>query len=183
MHILTMLGSRNPEGQTARAANALLKGAEAKGATVERIVLPERHIERCRQCDNSGWGLCRSEGRCIIEDDFDEITEKLRAADLVVFANPVYFSGLSESLHAYLRRLGRVGWLNEAARAKAEKKPVVGIAVAGGGGEGSAECVRRMRMIFGTCKFDVLDLAPIRRQNLDVKCRGLEEMGEWLASQ
>ena len=183
MHILTILGSWNPEGQTARAADALLKGAAAKDVTAEMVFLPTCRLERCRQCEDHGWGLCRTEGRCIIEDDFAGITDKLRKADLVVFANPVYFSGLSESLHAYLRRLGRIGWIHAAGREGVEGKPVAGIAVAGGGGGGAPECVRRMRMIFGTCRFDVLDMIPARRQNLDLKCRVLDATGMWLAEQ
>ncbi|MBT3380027.1 MAG: flavodoxin family protein [Lentisphaerae bacterium] len=180
MYILAILGSRNPDGQTARATDALLKGAASKGATSDKIFLPACQLERCRQCEDNGWGLCRTEGRCVIDDDFAAITEKLRAADLVVFANPVYFCGLSESLHAYLNRLGRIGWIRENARPGIQNKPVVGIAVAGGGGAGSYECVRRMRMIFGTCRFDVVDIVPARRQNLDAKCRALEATGEWL---
>lgn len=183
MHILAVLGSRNPEGQTARAAGALLSGAGAKGATAEIVFLPHLHLERCRQCEANGWGLCRTQGRCVIKDDFASMTEKLRRADMAVFANPVYFSGLSESMHAYLHRLGRIGWVEESARPGIEGKPVVGIAVAGGGGAGAPECIRRMRMIFGTCRFNVLDMIPARRQNLDLKCRLLTATGAWLAEQ
>jgi len=38
-----------------------------------------------RQCDKEGWGICQSENRCIIEDDFDLIVAKLTTADAVVF--------------------------------------------------------------------------------------------------
>ncbi|MBT5611783.1 MAG: flavodoxin family protein [Lentisphaerae bacterium] len=141
MHILAILGSRNPEGQTACACDALLSGAASKGATSEKVFLATCQLERCRQCEDNGWGLCRTEGRCIIDDEFDLITEKLRNADVVVFANPVYFSGLSESMHAYLHRLGRIGWIREDARPGIEGKPVIGIAVAGGGGAGAPECI------------------------------------------
>ena len=64
-------------------------------------------IERCRQCDDDGWGLCRREGRCIIEDDFAGLVDKIARADAVVFSTPVYFSDLSESMKAFLDRLRR----------------------------------------------------------------------------
>ena len=73
MRILMISGSRNPRGQTARAADALLEGATEAGGEVERVFLPALSIERCRQCEDSGWGLCREEGRCVIDDDFAAI--------------------------------------------------------------------------------------------------------------
>src|SRR3972149_6402264 len=98
MQILVLSGSRNREGQTARAIKAIQKGiSDAKGKS-EVLFLTELNLERCRQCDPDGWGLCRREGRCIIEDDFHSIVKKIEAADVVVFANPVYFGDLSESL-------------------------------------------------------------------------------------
>ena len=73
MRILLISGARNPSGQTSKAADALLRGANNAGATAEQILLPTLKIERCRQCEANGWGLCRAEGRCIIEDDFASI--------------------------------------------------------------------------------------------------------------
>ena len=70
MNILIVSGSRNPEGQTARAVNAVLEGAKEAGSDVELVFLPALNLERCRQCDQNGWGICKSEGRCVAEDDF-----------------------------------------------------------------------------------------------------------------
>jgi hypothetical protein len=56
MNVAAILGSRSPQGQTARAAGALLDGLAANGAKVERFFLPAMKIERCRQCEDSGWG-------------------------------------------------------------------------------------------------------------------------------
>ena len=62
MKLLIVLGSRNPEGKTARAAGALLQGATDAGWEGECAFLPKKKVERCRQCDENGWGLCWSEG-------------------------------------------------------------------------------------------------------------------------
>ena len=69
MSILIISGSRNPKGRTAALINAIGTGIARAGGQWESIFLPELEIERCRQCDNDGWGLCRREQRCIIEDD------------------------------------------------------------------------------------------------------------------
>ena len=64
MQILMLSGSRNRKGRTARAIQAIGKGVARAGGNSEYIFLPELTIERCRQCDKDGWGICRSEHRC-----------------------------------------------------------------------------------------------------------------------
>ena len=98
MKIILICGSRNPNGQTAQATVAVLKGLAKVGASVEQVFIPTLKVERCRQCDDNGWGLCRKEGRCIIDDDLSGLVEKMRQADAMVFVTPVYYSDLSESL-------------------------------------------------------------------------------------
>ena len=182
MKLLMISGGRNPAGQTARAAEAMLQGAEAKEAQTEKVFLPLLKIERCRQCDSDGWGLCRKEGRCVIADDFAPVVDKIRAADAVVLATPVYFSDLSESIRAFLDRLRRT-CRHEAGRAGIQGKPAVGICVAGGGGGGAPACCVSLEKVLSTCKFDVIDTIPVRRQNLEAKLPVLEQAGALLAGQ
>jgi len=181
MIVLALSGSRNPRGQTARAVEAFVKGMEAGGCACETVFLPLLRIERCRQCDDSGWGPCRAEGRCVIADDFPALLEKLRKADAVVFATPVYFGDLSESMKAFLDRLRRVT-RNDTARPVVADKPAAGICVAGGGGGGSPLCSFLLERTLSTCGFDVVDMTAVRRQNLAVKLRLLEAAGENLAA-
>lgn len=173
-------GSRNQHGQTAQAAEALLKGLTKAKNSVERVFLPELKLELCRQCDDNGWGLCRREGRCVIEDDFAGLVEKIRQADAAVFATPVYYSDLSESLRAFTDRLRRI-CTHEAGNMSVRGKPAIGLCVAGGGGGGAPACCISLEKVMATCGFDVLDMIPVRRQNLKVKLSALETAGEYLA--
>ena len=59
MRTLFVSGSRNPQGQTARAVAAVGSGAESAGSPADTLFLPAARIERCRQCEDSGWGLCQ----------------------------------------------------------------------------------------------------------------------------
>ncbi len=180
MKVTAVIGSRNPEGRTALAAKTLLDGMSASGAEVETVILPELKIERCRQCEANGWGICRSEGRCIIEDDFDEVTRKLDAADAAVFANPVYFGDLSESMRAFTDRLRRCNWLVMQNKGKTKFfKPVIGICMAGGGGGGTDTCGVSLKKVLTTCGFEVIDMIAVRRQNFDIKLKMLRSLGEW----
>ena len=177
MKILMICGSRNPAGKTAGAADAMLVGAVQSGAAVERLFLPTLRIERCRQCKDSGWGLCRDEGRCVIEDDFASVVEKIRAADVLIFATPVYYSDLSESLRAFLDRLRRT-CTHESGRTSIKGKPAVGLCVAGGGGGGAPACCVSLEKVLATIGFDVVDMIPARRQNLAAKLKVLEQAGQ-----
>lgn len=180
MKVVIVLGSRNPQGQTARAADALLQGVIDGGGQGERVFLPQMSIERCRQCENNGWGICRSEGRCTIEDDFAALVTRIREADAVVLATPVYFSDLSESLRAFTDRLRRT-CMHPAGKTGIEGKPAIGICVAGGGGGGAPSCAVSLKRVASRCGFDVVDMVPARRQNLDMKVETLRTTGRWLA--
>ena len=181
MDVLMISGSRNTEGQTARAVDAMLEGVAKAGGRADSVFLPTLQIDRCRQCDDDGWGLCRREGRCVIEDDFSHVVENIRGADAVVFATPVYYSDLSESLRAFLDRLRRT-CTHKTGRAVVNEKPVIGLCVAGGGGGGAPACCVSLGKVLTTCGFDVVDTTPVRRQNLKAKLPGLQLAGEWLAT-
>jgi multimeric flavodoxin WrbA len=185
--ILILSGSRNREGQTARAINAIRKGlTDAKGKS-EVIFLTELKLERCRQCDPDGWGLCRKEGRCVIEDDFASIVEKVKKADVLVFANPVYFGDLSESMRTFLERFRRTRFMRPGSGPpgpfpSAGGTPAIGLCSAGGSGNGTVSCAASLERVLQTCGFDVVDMIPVRRQNIEVKIPMFELTGKWLAT-
>jgi multimeric flavodoxin WrbA len=181
MKILLVSGARNPNGQTSKAAEALLRGASEAGAMVEQVLLPTLKIERCRQCEANGWGLCRAEGRCIIDDDLASVKERIRTSDLVVFATPVYYGDLAESMRGFLDRLRRT-CTQEAGQVGIKGKPAVGLCVAGGGGGGAPTCCVSIERALASTGFDVIDLIPARRQNLLMKVQMLEVVGRCLAA-
>jgi NAD(P)H-dependent FMN reductase len=190
VQILILSGSRNRAGQTARAVNAIKKGITAAGGKTEVVFLTEMKLERCRQCEKDGWGLCRSEGRCIIEDDFTPLADKLLAADLAVFATPVYFGDLSESMRGFLDRFRRIRFPKMmAARRDApgpfppvEGPSAIGLCYAGGSGNGTTSCAANLERILQTCGLDVVDVVLARRQNIEAKLPVLELTGRWLVT-
>lgn len=139
MRAMILSGSRNPEGRTAQAVNAIAAGFREAGGEVDIVFLPELAIERCRQCDSDGWGLCRREGRCTVEDDFPSLVDKIKTSDVAVFVNPVYFLDLSESMKAFLDRLRRICFLQEGAQGT-RGIAAVGVCLAGGSGYGAPSC-------------------------------------------
>ncbi|HEY98074.1 MAG TPA: flavodoxin family protein [Dehalococcoidia bacterium] len=189
MNILILSGSRNREGQTARAIKALCKGIADGGASAETLFLTELTLERCRQCDADGWGLCRREGKCIVEDDFQLLVKKVEDADVVVIANPVYFGDQSESMRAFLDRYRRITHLamitagrEPSSFPSAGGTPVIAICYAGGSGNGTISCCASLEKVLQTSGFDVVDMIPVRRQNLEAKLPIIEMTGRWLAT-
>jgi multimeric flavodoxin WrbA len=185
MRMLTLCGSRDHQGRTAQAVSTLQSGFVKAGGTAESLFLIDQKLERCRQCDIDGWGQCRREGACIIEDDFHSIVDKIQSADVVVFATPVYFADLSEIMRSFLDRLRRIRFRRvppSTPGGNPNGTMVVGLCLSGGGGGGSLNCSVNLERILLTCGFNILDIIPVRRQNFGLKLRVLELTGEWLAT-
>ena len=166
--VLCIESSARTGGLTATLADECLAGAREAGAETEIVRLKDLKIERCRMCDEQGWGECRKAGRCVIADDFAGVFENLRAADGLILATPVYFADLSESMKALVDRLCRIT-RDEAAKKVLADKPVVGIAAAGGSGNGTTHCMFQLERLLAACGAFVLDLIPAAQRNRDYK--------------
>jgi len=166
MKVVAVHGSPNAGGLTETLALAALEGAAELAAGTTLIRLTDRHLESCRQCGN-GWGKCRAEGVCIIEDDFQAIREEINAADAWVLVSPVYFWDLSESVKVFTDRLRRC---NSGAKGQGlAAKPVLSIAAAGGSGNGIAQCLVQMDQLIKHVGGEVADLITATRRSREYK--------------
>lgn len=180
MKVIAIQSSPNLDGLTSSLAQAVLKGVEAEGGLTELIHLNELDLKHCIACEN-GWGICRTEGTCILKDDFESLRKKIGDSDAFVFATPVYFGDLSESAKVFLDRLRRVE------RGKDfrgfEGKKTIGIASAGGGGGGAVRALYALENYLRRLGFDVFDLVPVTKFSKDHKLEMLEKAGRRLASE
>lgn len=76
------------------------KGAKAAGHEVEFISLKDKEIKFCIGCL-----ACQRTGSCVLRDDVPEIMEKVKAAEVIVFATPIYYYEMSGQLKTLLDRL------------------------------------------------------------------------------
>jgi multimeric flavodoxin WrbA len=107
MKVLALNGSpRTSQGATDLITRSFLKGAEEAGAEVETIYLARKKIKYCTGCMNC-WFV--HPGDCIQDDDMAEILEKLTAADMQVYASPVYTDGFTGQMKTMLDRSIPVG--------------------------------------------------------------------------
>lgn len=98
--VLVISSSYRTNGNSARLAEEFSKGAKDGGNEVEFISLHDKKIAFCRGCLT-----CQKTRRCAISDDAENIRVKMLNADVVVFATPVYYYGVSGQLKTLLDRL------------------------------------------------------------------------------
>jgi len=63
-----------------------LEGAESAGARIEYIHLTDYNVGPCTECN-----ACYATGRCVVEDDYQQLLEKLLNTDRLIFATPIFF--------------------------------------------------------------------------------------------
>ena len=78
----------------------LIEGAKASGHDVEHISLKGKNIGFCIGCL-----ACQNTQKCVIKDDAAEIAEKVKNADTLVFATPIYYYEMSGQMKTLLDRL------------------------------------------------------------------------------
>ena len=98
-NILIVVGGGRPKGNTAQLVQAFTRGAEEAGHKVEILSLLKNEIKGCIGCN-----ACRYGKPCIQKDAFNDIVPKIKSADLIVFASPLYFWTISSRLKAFIER-------------------------------------------------------------------------------
>ena len=97
--ILVVMGGGRPKGNTAQLVDAFMKGAEEAGHSVEKVSLMKTEVRGCLGCN-----ACRYGKPCVQKDGFNGLVPKIKGADLVVFASPLYFWTISSKLKAFIER-------------------------------------------------------------------------------
>lgn len=99
MKITVLMGSPNRKGSTALLADSFVKGAEESGHTCNVIDVCHCDIHPCIGCVRCGY-----EGPCVQKDDTEMIRKELLSSDMVVFATPLYYYGMSAQLKTVVDR-------------------------------------------------------------------------------
>lgn len=80
-------------------ATEFANGAIKAGNKVEMIYLRNYDLKYCQGC------YACTKGKCIHDDGMEQLAQKLVAADVIVFATPVYFYSMSGQLKVFIDRL------------------------------------------------------------------------------
>jgi multimeric flavodoxin WrbA len=99
-NILVLKSSPRLNGNSSTLAESAAAGAREAGAQVEMFNLHDMDIRPCDACDD-----CReTEGVCVIGDDMQALYPKLRKADAIVLASPIYWFTFSAQLKVCIDR-------------------------------------------------------------------------------
>lgn len=168
--IVAIYGSPRRRGNTAALLGEAVRGAAEAGVEVHEVVLRDLKMSPCLEI----YG-CKKDGRCVIQDDFQPLLERLETAEAVMLASPIFFYTVSAHTKILMDRCQslwvRKYWVEDpAARAAAPRRP--GLFIAAG-------ATRGRRLFDGTLLtvryfFDVLDLELWRH----LCYRGLDHEGE-----
>ena len=99
---ITILNGSPRKQNTSAMVEAFAQGAREAGHEVEILHVGQMKIAGCRGC-----GYCRTkgEGKCIQRDDMDKVIPAYEDCDMIVYASPVYFFGVTAQLQAAIQRV------------------------------------------------------------------------------
>jgi multimeric flavodoxin WrbA len=90
--VLVLKGSPRRKSNSSILADRVAAGAQAAGATVESFVL---HTMDIKPCDGCYACQATDTSDCVIGDDMHTLYPKLRDADAIVVASPIYWFTMS----------------------------------------------------------------------------------------
>ena len=97
--VLVISSSLRMRSNSEALADAFARGASDAGHTDEKITLRGREIGFCKGCR-----ACQRTQRCVIADDAPAIVERMRDADAIAFATPIYYYEMCGQLKTLLDR-------------------------------------------------------------------------------
>lgn len=98
-NILIISTSLRKNSNSDALAEAFLSGANEAGHFVEKINIIGKSIAFCTGCLK-----CLNSHSCVIHDYADTVVQKMRKADVIVFATPIYYYEMSGQMKTLLDR-------------------------------------------------------------------------------
>lgn len=99
MKITVLEGSPHVSGSSNTLAREFMRGASESGHEVVEIEAACSDIHPCIGC-----GKCGMDGPCVFKDDNALVRDSLLGSDMVVFATPIYYFGMSAQLKIVVDR-------------------------------------------------------------------------------
>ncbi len=187
--VLILNGSPRPGGNSSILAEQVRKGAEEAGAVAEVIYLHGLDINPCDACD-SCQGVAEID--CIVEDDMQTLYPKVREADAIVYATPIYWFTVTAQTKIFMDRCYGMGTDVEGIEGHALAGKRIGVVLVYEGDDpfdsGAINAIRMYQDMFNYIPADLvgfvygtaLDPGEIRKQG-DVMVKALE-LGTTLGS-
>lgn len=99
MKVVGVVGSPRRGGNTETLTRIALDEIEKEGLKTELVTLAGKKITPCDSCRS-----CSKTGKCKFEDDFEPIYAKIKKADGLILASPVYYSAATPQMTSFISR-------------------------------------------------------------------------------
>ncbi|MGI6535217.1 MAG: flavodoxin family protein [Eggerthellaceae bacterium] len=99
MRIVVLQGSPNADGSTQLLVDAFTQGARKAGHSVATINVAQANVHPCTGCVACGY-----EGPCVQDDGMAPVRAAILSADMLVFATPLYYYGMTAQLKTVVDR-------------------------------------------------------------------------------
>jgi len=98
--VLVLDGSTRKQGNTSILIEHFLNGAKCNTDQIDHVIAKDLKIDYCNGCLR-----CNLIKRCSISgDDWNELSQKIAEADVLVFASPIYFHYVTSPLKLIIDR-------------------------------------------------------------------------------
>jgi multimeric flavodoxin WrbA len=175
MKVLVVTSSPNEDGLTAACGEAARQGVVDAHSRARVVNLNSFRIDRCGVCA-TGWGTCRTQHQCCIEDDFADLHGMFGEAEGYVLVTPVYFGEPSETWKALFDRLRRCEATKpETSPSLLAGKPAIAIAAAGGSGNGTVHCLGEMERTLRHLGAAPADLIPVTQRTREYQLETIHD--------
>jgi multimeric flavodoxin WrbA len=102
MNVIAVNGSPRKDGNCGHALSMVGVELEKEGIDFEIVHVGDKAIRGCIACGSCGR---RGDGKCVFGDDpVNDAVGKMREADGIVLASPVYYSGVAGTMKSFLDR-------------------------------------------------------------------------------
>ena len=102
MNILILNGSPRPNGNTSAMVDALVAGAKENHHNISVVPICQKKIAGCIACE---YCHTKGGGKCVQQDDMQEVYPLLESADMIVLASPVYYHSFTGQLQCAINRI------------------------------------------------------------------------------
>ncbi|MCB2188510.1 MAG: flavodoxin family protein [Deltaproteobacteria bacterium] len=99
MKVLGIYGSPRKGGNTDFLLDEALAAAREAGATTETVYCRRLKVSGCLEC-----GGCDQTGECVVKDQMQEVYPKLKEADAIILAAPIFFYAVPAQAKAVIDR-------------------------------------------------------------------------------
>jgi multimeric flavodoxin WrbA len=173
--VLGLVGSPNKVGRTNELVCAALEGARHAGVSTELIQMSDCVVGACKDC--LPW-VCNTNQKCTYEDNnFELLSKKILGCGALVIGTPVYWGDTTGMVRYLFLKMFRVF----AGSGQLKGLPALGIAIAGGTGNGLTTGLKPIYHFYRTMQMRAVEPLPATRFDFDKALKEAKLSGNRLA--